>query len=178
MSRKSRERRKARQDDQGSTPSPTAEAVKRRRNRRLIFVALIGISFPILELVAYQFRVITVTVSNRSKQPITNLKVTYAGGSFDAPEVKPGGSVTRLIRPDFTFKGEHFATYLLGIRFAYPDGIFSQQGNRVGTIDFSAHETYVIEPSPLIVPVQVRHTTSPGFPLSLIRDLLERLGIG
>ena len=174
MSRKSRERRKVEEESKAST---AAEAVKRRRNRRLIFVALVGISFPILELIAYQFRAITVTVSNRSKQPITKLKVTYAGGSFEAPELKPGGSVTRLIRPDFTFKGEQFATYPLEIRLAHADGIIGQNG-RVGSIDFSAHEIYTIEPAPLGVSVELKHKTSPGFPLSLIRDLLERLGIG
>ena len=177
MSRKSRERQKARQDDQGSTPSPTAEAVKRRRNRRLIFVALIGISFPILELVAYQFRAITVTIINRSKQPITNLEVIYAGGSFDAPELKPGGSITRLIRPDFNFKGDRFATYHFEMHFTRAN-VNNRQFMWPGTIDFSAQETYTIEPAPLETTAQVKHTTSPGFPLSVIRNLLERLGIG
>jgi hypothetical protein len=143
----------------------------------LILVALIGISFPILELIAYQFRVITVTIINRSNQPITNLKVTYAGGSFDAPEVKSGGSVTRLIRPDFTFRGEHFATYPFDIRYTH-EGVISGHGGRAGTIDFSAHETYTIEPTPLDPAGQVKHTTAPGFPLSVIRNLLGRLGIG
>ena len=180
MSRKSRERRKAREEGRNPTPAETASAaaaVKRRRNRRLIFVALIGISFPILELIAYQFRAITVTVSNRSKQPVTKVKVTYPGGEFDAPELKPGGSITRVIRPDFSFQGSNFATYLLEVHLATANGIIRQRG-RVGTIDFSAHETYIIEPAPLDPPIQIRHTTSPGFPLSLIRDLLERLGIG
>jgi len=180
MAKKARERFKDRDKtklEPGTKPAPTAETLKRRRYRRLIFVGLIGLAFPILEVIAYQFRAITVTISNRSNQPITDLKVTYPGGAFDAPELKSGGSITRVIRPDFTFKGANFATYPLNVRFATSNGII-RGGGPVGTIDFSAHETYTIEPAPLEVPVQVvKHTTSPGFPLSLIRDLLERLGI-
>jgi hypothetical protein len=177
MSRKSRERRKAKEEAKDSTPSTTPNVVKRRRRRRLIFVALIGISFPILELIAYQFRVITVTIINRSNQPITDLLVSYSGGSFDAPELKAGGSITRLIRPDFNFKGERFATYLFEIHFKHANGI-GRQKMWPGTIDFSAQETYTVEPMPLEGGVQVKHTTTPGFPLSVVRNLLDRLGIG
>jgi hypothetical protein len=180
MAKQARERFKDRnkpRDEPGAKPSSTVEAVKRRRNRRFIVVGLIGLSFPILEVIAYQFRTITITINNRSDRPLTDLKVIYAGGSFDAAELKPGGSVSRVIRPDFTFRGAKFATYPLDIQFRAANGIIRQSG-RIGTIDFSAHETFTIETTPLEVPIQAKHTTSPGFPLSLIRDLLERLGIG
>jgi hypothetical protein len=180
MAKKARERFKDRnkpQDESGAKPATSVEAVKRRRNRRLLIVGLIGLSFPILEVIAYQFRTITVTVSNRSDRLLAKLKVTYAGGSFEAGDLKPGGSITRVIRPDFSFKGADFATYPIELQFATGNGIIRQAG-RIGTIDFSAHETFTVEPSPLEVPMQVKHSTSPGFPLSLVRDLLERLGIG
>jgi len=72
-------------------PQSTVDALKRRRKRRLIFVGLVGLSFPILEVIAYRFRTITMTIDNRTVGPITNLQVTYPGGSFEEPEIKPGG---------------------------------------------------------------------------------------
>ncbi len=181
MSRKSQERRKARLEAE-KLPRPKAppEAVRRRRNRRLLFVALLGLSFPILEAVAYRFRAITITLVNRSETPIRGLKVTYSGGSFDTPEIKPGGSTSQLTRPDFSFQGDQFASYALSIRFAAEGGkIFGQIG-RAGTIDFSATEVYTVIPIPRegLMELQLQHTTRPGFPLSLIRDLMERMGLG
>ena len=49
-----------------------------------------------LEVVAYRFRAITITLSNRSAEPITRVKLTYTGGSIETAELKPGGSVTRV----------------------------------------------------------------------------------
>jgi hypothetical protein len=159
-------------------PQSTVDALKRRRNRRLIFVGLIGLSFPILEVIAYRFRAITMTIDNRTVGPITDLKVTYPGGSFEQAEVKPGGEVTRLIRPDFTFKGDRFATYPLTIVFTTADGARHRQFPWAGALDFSATEKYTIEMVPPDGHIQLKHATSPGFPLSVIRDLLARMGFG
>jgi hypothetical protein len=180
MSRKSRERRKGKFQGEASPegkPPATPEALKRRRNRRFLFVGLIGLSFPIIELIAYQFRAITITFVNRSDDLVKKIKVTYSGGEFDEPELKPGGSISRRIRPDFTFKGEHFSTYTLTIRFAAVDGLHSQIG-RAGTLDYSAQEIYTITQAPPEGRIQLQHTNRPGFPLSLVRDLMERLGFG
>jgi hypothetical protein len=177
MSKKSKERRK---DRDGGTPPPkgTAEALKRRRNRRFLFIGLIALAFPLLELIAYQFRAITVVLINRSDVLAKGVEVTYPGGSFEVPELKPGGSVTRVIRPDYTFKGEHFSTYSTTVRFATDDGGFFRQLGRAGALDYSATERYEITRTPVENRIQLQHTTRPGFPLSLARDLMDRLGFG
>ena len=96
MSKKSQERRKARAEaKQKGQPEPTSpavlEAIKKRRNRRFLFVGLIGLSFPILEAIAYRYRAITISLINKTDEPIKRLKVNYGSGEFDAEEVKPNG---------------------------------------------------------------------------------------
>ncbi|WP_435005687.1 hypothetical protein P12x_003498 [Tundrisphaera lichenicola] len=159
-------------------PQSTLDALKRRRNRRLLFVGLLAISFPILEVIAYQFRAITITIDNRTGGPITDLAVEYPGGSFEIPEIKPEGDATRVIRPDYSFQSNQFSTYLLTIRFHTSDGIVFRQTGRIGALDYSATEKYVIEKVPTSVQLQLQHTTAPGFPLGTIRDLLKGLGLG
>jgi hypothetical protein len=160
------------------TPQSMVDALKRRRNRRLIFVGLVGLSFPILEVIAYRFRAITMTIDNRTVGPITDLKVTFPGGSLDEPEIKPGGEVTRVTRPDFTFSGKEFSTYPLTIRFTTADGGVIREMVRAGALDYSATEKYTIQMVPPDGHIQLKHATSPGFPLSVIRDLLARMGFG
>lgn len=174
MSKKSRRKAEGKPEP---TPSATVEALKRRRNRRLIFVGLVALSFPILEAIAYQFRAIAMTIDNRTEGPITRVKVTYPGGSFEEPEIKPGAAITRLTRPDFSFSGAEFSTYRVMIEFATADALIRQSG-RAGALDYSAHEKYIIEVVPTDGQVQLKHATSPGFPLGAIRDILARLGIG
>jgi len=182
MSRKSKDRRKKEKavtkEPTEARPSTAAEAVRRRRNRRFLFLGLIAISFPILEVIAYQFRAITVSMVNRSDVVIEKIKVVYPGGEFDAPELKPGGSVTRLIRPDFTFSQAQFSTYPLSIRYTPENRMINGYMGRVGTIDYSAEELYTFTKSPEGGGVQLQHSTRPGFPLNLVRDLMERLGFG
>ncbi len=158
-------------------PAATAAAWKRRRNRRLIVLGLIALSFPIVEVVAYRYRAITVTVANRTSRPMIGLKVTYTGGSFGVDAIEAGGSVTRVIVPDYTFRGSEFSTYRTTIEFSTPGG-FCRQTGRAGTLDYSAHETYTLQLAPPEGPVELKHTTFPGFPLGTIRELLQRLGIG
>jgi hypothetical protein len=157
---------------------PMVDALKRRRNRRLIFVGLIALSFPILEVIAYRFRAITMTINNRTVGPVTNLEVTYPGGSFREAEIKPGGEVIRVTRPDFRFSGNEFSTYPLTIRFSTADGGIIRQLIRAGALDYSATEKYTIEMVPPDGHIQLKHTSSPGFPLNVVRDLLARLGFG
>ena len=183
MAKKSRERYKDRakvegQADAGAKPKPTPEALRKRRNRRFIFLGIVAISFPILEVVAYRFRAITITVANRSDESITGVRLSFDGGEIEAPELRPGGSITRVVRPDFTFKKDQFATYSMTVQFTTEQGVRRRQIGRIGSIDFSAHEQYAIESGPPNEPVVLKHSTSPGFPLSTIRDLLGRLGIG
>ena len=183
MSRKWRERRQQSVEAKGSTPakpSATTDALRRRRNRRFLFVGLLALSFPILEVIAYQFRAITITLVNRSELAIKGITVTYSGGAFDVPELKPRGSLTRLIRPDFTFKfkGDQFSTYNLTIRYATEDGNSYGQIGRAGALDYSAREIYTFTQTPPNGRVQLQHTTRLGFPLSLVRDLMDRLGFG
>ncbi len=181
MSRKSKERNKkekvGRKAVDEATPARTPEALRRRRNRRFLFVGLIGLCFPILEVIAYQFRAITITFINRSELAIKGIKVTYTGGEFEVPALKPGASQTRLIRPDFSFtqKGDQFSTYELTIQYAAEKGSLFRQRGRAGTLDYSAQEIYTITQTPE-GGLQLQHTNRPGFPLSLIRDLMERLG--
>jgi hypothetical protein len=174
MSKKSRERRKAEAE---GTPAASIEARRSRRNRRLIFVGLIGLSFPIFEFIAYRFRTITISIVNQTGQAVRSIKVTYAGGAFDSAELKPGASLNRVIRPDFSFTSSQFSTYPLSIRLSTEDGqIFGQTG-RAGALDYSAQEIFTVALLPPEGRVQIQHTTRPGFPLGLIRDILERLGI-
>jgi hypothetical protein len=174
----SRKWRRIKEGKPEPVPQSALDAVKRRRWRRLIVVGLIGLSFPILEVIAYRFRAITMIIDNRTDLPITDLKVTYPGGSFEQAEIKPGGEVVRVTRPDFSFKGNDFSTYLLTIRVSTPDGGIIRQFLRAGALDYSATETYTIEMVPPEGQVQIRHKTSPGFPLNLVHGLLERLGLG
>ena len=92
----SRKWRRIKEGKPEPVPQSTVDALKRRRNRRLIFVGLIGLSFPILEVIAYRFRAITMVIDNRTDLPITDLKVTYSGGSIEQAEIKPGGEVVRV----------------------------------------------------------------------------------
>ncbi len=156
----------------------SAEAFRRRRNRRYIVLAVIAASFPILEVIAYQYRVIEVTFVNNFRGPITTLKFTYPGGEFTEAELKPTESITKRIRPDFSFKSSEFSTYRVMISFGTSDGGVFHQMSRAGTIDYSAHETFTVVPSPPAGQADLQHTTSPGFPLGAIRELLQRLGIG
>ena len=80
-----------------------------------------------------------------------------------------------MVRPDFSFKGDSLLTYPVTIRFAIGTGFNSQIG-RAGALDFSATEIYTVVKTPT-EGIQIQHTTRPGFPLSLVRDLTERLGI-
>jgi hypothetical protein len=175
MPRKSRRKPETRPE---TTPTATVEALKRRRNRRLLFVGLIALSVPILEGIAYRFRAITMVVDNRTDGPITRLKVTYPGGSIEEPEIKPGGVVSRVICPDFSFHGSAFSTYRLTIQFSSANGAVIKQIGRAGALDYSATEKYVIETTPPDGQVQIHHKTSPGFPLGTVGDLLAGLGIG
>ena len=169
MSRKWKERREQRL--QGKDPSPvpaksaaTTEALRRRRNRRFLFVALIGISFPILEIIAYQFRNVTISMVNRSDLLVKRIKLTYAGGEIDVPELKPGGSFSRLIRPNYSFSSNQFSTYSMSIRFATEDGQIIGQMGRAGTLDYSPTELYTIVQTPPEGRIQLQHNTRPGFP--------------
>lgn len=179
MSRKWRERRKTLAEGSPEAKPPvTPESLRKRRNRRFLFVGLIALSFPLLELIAYQFRAITVTVVNRSNVLVKGIKVVYTGGAYEAAELKSGSTLTRQIRPDFTFQKNQFSTYTLAIRFSTDNGqIFGQMGH-VGALDYSAQEIYTITELPPEGRVQLEHTTRPGFPLSLVRDLMGRMGFG
>jgi hypothetical protein len=183
MSRKSKERRKDANESKDkakeskAAPSATTSAIlRRRRNKRFLFVGLLGLSFPILEVIAYQFRAITITIINRAEVGVKGVKVIYSNGAFDLPELKPGGSATRVIRPDFSFSRDQFSTFTMSIRFSADNGqIFGQMG-RVGALDYSSQEIYTITQTPPEGHIQLQHTTRPGFPLSLVRDLMDRLG--
>jgi hypothetical protein len=182
MSKKSRERRKAKDEAKPeakvkSSGEATA-ALKRRRNKRWVLVGILAASFPIFELIAYQFRAITITFVNKLDQPIKDIKLTYDGGSMEIPELKPGVSESRRIRPDFSFRGNKFATYSQTISYKTQDGIMARQLGRAGALDFSAREFYTIEPqlNEKGLQIQIQHSTQPGFPMSLVRDLIESLG--
>jgi hypothetical protein len=64
------------------------------------------------------------------------------------------------------------------VQFTTEKGDRRRQLGRIGSIDFSAHEQYSIESGAPGEPVVLKHSTSPGFPLSTIRGILSRLGIG
>ncbi len=158
-------------------PMRTVEELKRRRYRRLMYVALIGLSFPILEFIAYQFRAITITIDNRTDQMINKVQVIYDGGAFDTPALKPGETFNRVIRPNFTFTSKQFSTYAFTIRLDAENVKLSQLG-RAGAVDYSAEEIYNIVALPPDGRVQIQHATRLGFPMRLVRDLMDRLGIG
>ncbi len=164
--------------DKPDPTAPTAAGVlRRRRNRRLIFLGIIVLLFPVVELIAYRFRAITVTVANRTDGPVTRVKISYPGGAIEADEIKPGGSLTRVIAPRYSFSGKDFSTYPTTIRFSTASAIINET-RKTGTLDYSAHETYSVQPGPPGSPVELKQTTSPGFPLSTIRELLAKMGIG
>ena len=179
MSRKWKERKAQVLAAKSATtkPGPSAE-VRRRRNRRFMTVGLLAIALPIVELIAYQFRAITISLVNRSEVLIKGVKVTYPGGEIEASDLKPGGSVNRVIRPRFSFQGAPFSTYALTIRYTPENGQVNGYLGRVGTIDYSATEMYTFTQSPPAGEIQLQHASRPGFPLSLVRDLMERLGFG
>jgi hypothetical protein len=180
MAKKSRERYKDRNQpaaDPNAKPAPTLQALKRRRYKRLLFVGLLGLLFPLFEFVAYQYRAITISITNKTDEVVRSVKVTYDGGAFEIAELRPGGVDVRVIRPNYNFGSTHFGTYLMKISFLVDKGYNSQMG-RAGAIDFSANELYTIEAIPPNNQFQLKHTTRPGFPLSLVRDLMERLGMG
>jgi len=175
------ERRKASKaaaaKDAPTGPTPV-EIVRRRRNRRMIFLGVVAVMSPLLEVVAYRYRSILITVANRSDEVVTNIKVTYPGGSFEAKELKPGGELTQLARPTYTFSKDEFSTYRTIISFSTADGSSIRQNGRTGTIDYSARETYTIQTEGANGTMGIKHTTSPGIPLGTIRDLLAKLGLG
>lgn len=152
-------------------------AFRKRRNRRYLFLGLIALSFPLIEAIAYQYRAIEITVVNNFREPITRVKVVYPGGQFEEAEIKPEDSITRTIRPDFTFKSQDFSTYKLDIRFFTAGGFFHQY-SKAGTIDYSAREIYTVVPSPPAGQADLQHVTKPGFPLGTVREVLKRLGLG
>ena len=106
------------------------------------------------------------------------LKVAYPGGSFEQDELKSGGTMTRLIRPDYTFGRDDFSTYRTTIRFGTGDGRLSRHNIRIQSLDYSAGETYSVRPGPPGLGVEVEHMTEPGFPLGTIRSLFRSLGLG
>jgi hypothetical protein len=185
MPKKSRERYKDRFKTETGAVTPTEikpqtsrEILKRRRNKRFLFVAIVGICFPIFELIAYQFRAITISFANRSELVVRSIKVTYDGGAFQLPEIKPGGVAVKVIRPNFNFslKSHQFSTYKMRISLSAENGSIIGQMGDAGALDFSATELYTINSVPPKNDIQLQHTTRAGFPLGLVRDLMERLG--
>ena len=174
-----REKTEKKAGETGKTSSTSAvETIRRRRNKRLLMVGAIAILMPLFELVAYQFRATTITFVNSSTEPIKGLKLTYPGGAFDAPEIKAGARLTHVIRPNYTFHRDDFSTYRLMVSFATPDGGFYRQTDRIGSLDYSARETFTLFLTPPKGAIELKHTTTPGFPLGTIRDLLASMGIG
>lgn len=160
-----------------SAPSTATEIVRRRRNRRMIFLGVVAVSLPLLEVLAYRYRSIQITVANRSDEVVTNIKVTYPGGSFEAKELKPGAELSELTRPLYTFTKDEFSTYRTVITFSTADGGVIRQNGRTGTVDYSARETFTIQNEGANAVMDIKHTTSPGIPLGTIRDLLTKLGM-
>ena len=158
--------------------TPTAgEVIRRRRNRRMLFLGLVAVLLPTLEVVAYQFRSILIVVANRSDQVVTNVKVTYPGGEMEAKEIKPGGELTHVARPDYSFTKQDFSSYRVNVSASTATGAFRLIEPKVGTVDYSARETFAIQPEGENGPLTIKHTTYPGFPLGPIRDLLTQLGV-
>ena len=167
----------ARQQAEPPRATP-AEVVRRRRYRRFFFLALIALALPLLEAVAYQYRGILIIVVNNSDEVVKNVKFTYSGGSFEEKELKPGGEITHLARPEYHFSRGSFSTYSVRVSAAGAQATFSLIDPRTGTVDYSARETYAIEPEETPGILKFNHTTRPGFPLGAIRDLLTKLGVG
>ena len=164
---------------QAETPGPTpVEVVRRRQYRRIFLLALIAVTLPLLEVVAYQYRGILMIVVNHSDEVIKNVKFTYPGGSFEAKELKPGGEITHLARPQYNFSRKNFSTYAVRVSATGAQATFSFIDPKTGTVDYSAREIYAIEPEEAPGSLKFHHTTRPGFPLGMIRDLLTRLGVG
>lgn len=180
MAKKQRLRYKDRSQVEPSVPPELPiEVLRRRRTKRLILVGVVAAALPLFEVIAYQFRAITVTIENRAETPITRFKMVYTGGSTTIDEIRPGATAVRVIRPNYQFGGgEHFSTYHLELQFTTGDGSFFRQVGRAGTLDYSARERYVIEAPVPGQPAQLKHSTSPGFPLGAVRDLIARLGFG
>ncbi len=183
MAKKPRERYKDRNKTEAAPDGPkkepaTLEILRRRRNKRFLFVGLVAIAFPIFEVIAYQFRAITVSFTNRSDLMVRSVKVSYDGGSFEIPEIRPGGVAARVIRPDFRFTSDShlFSTYKMSISLCVENGQILRTWGRAGALDYSAQELYTIEPVPPKNDLQLQHSTRPGFPLSLVRDLMDRMG--
>ena len=168
-------RKAARAAVAAAQPTP-GEVVRRRRTRRLLLLAVVAVALPLLEVVAYRFRSILIVVANRSDEVVTNVQVTYPGGSFEAPELKAGGELTHVARPNYSFGRDHFSTYLAAIRFRTARGDLIRQSGVAGTIDYSARETYAIQAEPSGAGLTIKHSTQPGFPLSTIRDLFAKFG--
>ena len=168
-------RKQARDAAAAANPAPTpGEVVRRRRTKRLILLGVVAVVLPLAEVVAYRFRSILIVVVNKSDEPIRNVKVIYPGGSFGAPELKPGAEVTEAARPDYTFTRESFSNYPTTVSFATAAGDLKRLNYKAGTVDYSARETYTIQPDPAGTGVEIKHSTHPGFPLGTIRDLLGR----
>ena len=172
-------RKLAKAEAEAQAPAqPTAkEIIRRRRNRRFLFVAAVAVALPALEVLSYRYRAITIVVRNNADVPVTKIKLTYPGGSFEAPELKAGAEVAHVARPDFTFTRNEFSMYLLFLSFATPDKGSVRQFSRIGGVDYSARETFAIEPDGPEQKLVIKHTTAPGFPLGTIRDLFRSLGV-
>lgn len=171
-------RKQAREALADAQPKPLTpgEVVRRRRQRRFLLLAAVAVLLPVLEVLAYQFRSILIVVTNKSEEVVTDLHLTYPGGSIDARELKPGGELTHVARPTYSFGRDHFSTYLTAMRFTTARGDFIRQSGRAGTIDYSAGETYAIQPDPSGAGLTIKHSTQPGFPLGTIRNLLAKFG--
>ena len=65
----SRKWRRIAQGQPEPVPARDRDALRKRRNRRFLVLGLIALSFPILEVIAYRFRAITLIVENRTKRP-------------------------------------------------------------------------------------------------------------
>ena len=143
---RSQRRRAAREAAQALEPAQLTpvQMVRRRRNRRMIFLGIIAVALPLLEVAAYRFRSIMIIVNNQSDEIVTNVKVTYPGGSFEAKELKPGGQLTEVTRPNFTFTKDAFSTYLTEVMISTGTGR-NRLITRTGTVDYSARETYSIQ---------------------------------
>ena len=152
------------------------EVFRRRRNKRLILVGVVAVGLPLLEVIAYQFRSIFIVVVNRSDEVVTDVKFTYPGGSFEAKELKAGGELTKVIRPNFSFTRDEFSTYRATISFVTGRGaVIRQPFGRYGTVDYSARETFAIQAVDASGIPGLKHSTYPGFPLGTVRDLLTKL---
>ena len=164
---------------QGEVPPLTpAQVVRKRRYRRFLLLAIIAVVLPLAEVVAYQWRGILITVVNHSNNLVRNVKFSYPGGGFEAKELKPGGEITHLARPNYSFSRASFSTYPVRVSATGENTTISLIDPKTGTVDYSARETYTIESEELPGSLKFHHTTRPGFPLGLLRDLLTSLGVG